>query len=205
MRPVPCPGARGGSGQPRRAGRRPQLRGSEPGQGGGSGRGRSHPPAHAPALGGRHEFHDDGRRYARHPGRSGRGLRPAQGGDRQMRTRAAAPATAFVVLVAGALGLFAQEGGPVVTTLTLFAGTASGLWRSTNWGAKWERVTGRSEGVSLAESGAVHGILPIGRQVYLAAEAGLFFSEDFGQTWKKLGLDVPVYHVLPSRYTNADP
>lgn len=122
-----------------------------------------------------------------------------------MRTRAAAPATAFVVLVAGALGLFSQEGGPVVTTLTLFAGTASGLWRSTNWGAKWERVTGRSEGVSLADSGAVHGILPIGRQVYLAAEAGLFFSEDFGQTWKKLGLDAAVYHVLPSRYTNADP
>jgi photosystem II stability/assembly factor-like uncharacterized protein len=59
--------------------------------------------------------------------------------------------------------------------------------------------------VSLAEVGTVRGILPIGRQVYVAAETGLFFSEDFGQTWKKLGLDVPVYTVLPSRYTNADP
>lgn len=122
-----------------------------------------------------------------------------------MRPRACAAAT---LAVAGALGLSAawsQEGGQVVTSLTLFAGTPSGLWRSTNWGGKWERVVGRSEGVSLAEIGAVRGILPIGRQVYVAAEAGLFFSEDFGQTWKKLGLDVPVYTVLPSRYTNADP
>jgi len=113
-----------------------------------------------------------------------------------------------VVLVAGLVGLSAawsQEGGPVVTSLTLFAGTPSGLWRSTNWGGKWDRVLGRSEGVSLAEVGTVRGILPIGRQVYVAAETGLFFSEDFGQTWKKLGLDVPVYTVLPSRYTNADP
>src|SRR5207244_12659207 len=102
------------------------------------------------------------------PGRSGRGLRPAQGGDRQVRTRAAAPATAFVLLVAGTLGLFSQEGGPVVTTLTLFAGTASGLWRSTNWGAKWERVTGRPERVSLAEAGAVRGHMSLGRQGAMA-------------------------------------
>ena len=102
-------------------------------------------------------------------------------------------------------GAWSQEGGPVVTSLTLFAGTPSGLWRSTNWGGKWDRVTGRSEGVSLAEMGTVRGILPIGRQVYVAAETGLFFSEDFGQTWKKLGLDVAVFTVLPSRYTNADP
>lgn len=122
-----------------------------------------------------------------------------------MRPRAAAVATAAV---AGLLALSAgwsQEGGPVVTSLTLFAGTPTGLWVSANWGGKWERVIGRSEGVSLAEAGAVRGILPIGRQVYVAAEAGLFFSEDFGKTWKKLGLDVPVYTVLPSRYTNADP
>ena len=124
-----------------------------------------------------------------------------------MRLRATAAAVATAA-VAGLLALSAgwsQEGGPVVTSLTLFAGTPSGLWVSANWGGKWERVIGRSEGVSLAEVGAVRGILPIGRQVYVAAEAGLFFSEDFGKTWKKLGLDVPVYTVLPSRYTNADP
>jgi photosystem II stability/assembly factor-like uncharacterized protein len=125
-----------------------------------------------------------------------------------MRIRGGAGRSAAAVLAAGLAGLSAawsQEGGQVVTSLTLFAGTPSGLWRSTNWGGKWERVTGRSEGVSLAETGPVRNILPIGRQVYLAAEAGLFFSDDFGQTWKKMGLDVPVYTVLPSRYTNADP
>ena len=123
-----------------------------------------------------------------------------------MRTRAAAAATiAAVGLLSLSAGWSQQEGGQVVTSLTLFAGTPSGLWRSTNWGGKWERVVGKAEGVSLAEVGIVRGILPIGRQVYVAAETGLYFSEDFGQTWKKLGLDVPVYTVLPSRYTNADP
>jgi photosystem II stability/assembly factor-like uncharacterized protein len=123
-----------------------------------------------------------------------------------VRPRAAVAAT---VAVAGLLGLSAagaqEPGSQVVTSLTLFAGTPSGLWRSKNWGGKWERVVGRSQGVSLAEAGTVRGILPIGRQVYVAAETGLYFSEDFGETWKKLGLDVPVYTVLPSRYTNADP
>jgi photosystem II stability/assembly factor-like uncharacterized protein len=120
-------------------------------------------------------------------------------------TRAAAAATIAVATLLAGRRLSQQEGGQVVTSLTLFAGTPSGLWRSTNWGGKWDRVVGKAEGVSLAEVGIVRGILPIGRQVYVAAETGLYFSEDFGQTWKKLGLDVPVYTVLPSRYTNADP
>jgi photosystem II stability/assembly factor-like uncharacterized protein len=117
-------------------------------------------------------------------------------------------AAAAVVLVSGALvppAARSQERGPVVTSLTLFAGTRGGLWRSTNWGGRWERVLGKSSGVSIAESGAVHGVLPVGRRVYLAADAGLFVSEDFGETWKKLGLDVPVRYVLPSRYPQADP
>ena len=123
-----------------------------------------------------------------------------------MRTRGAAAATtALVGLLSLSAGWSQQEGSQVVTSLTLFAGTPTGLWRSTNWGGKWERVVGKPQGVSLAEAGTVRGILPIGRQVYVAAETGLYFSEDFGQTWKKLGLDVPVYAVLPSRYTNADP
>lgn len=120
-----------------------------------------------------------------------------------MRTRGAAAGALAALL--GLSTAWTQEGGQVVTSLTLFAGTPSGLWRSTSWGQKWERVVGRPEGVSLAEAGTVRGILPVGRQVYVAAETGLYFSEDFGQTWKKLGLEVPVYTVLPSRYTNADP
>jgi len=123
-----------------------------------------------------------------------------------MRARAAVAAMLALGSLIGSAAAWTQEsGGQVVTSLTLFAGTPSGLWWSKNWGGKWERVVGRSEGVSLAEVGTVRGILPTGRQVYLAAETGLYLSEDFGQTWKKLGLDVPVYTVLPSRYTNADP
>ncbi|HET6897313.1 MAG TPA: hypothetical protein VFK70_03155, partial [Vicinamibacteria bacterium] len=107
-----------------------------------------------------------------------------------MRTR---PAAAALLALAGLLGASAawtqEAGSQVVTSLTLFAGTPSGLWRSTNWGGKWERVVGKSEGVSLAEVGTVRGILPTGRQVYVAAETGLYVSDDFGLTWKKLGLD----------------
>ena len=47
----------------------------------------------------------------------------------------------------------AQLSGPVVTTLTIFAGTESGLWRSTDWGYRWERVLGASGGESLREVG----------------------------------------------------
>ena len=117
-------------------------------------------------------------------------------------------AAAIVMLVAGALvspAVSQDPGQQVVTSLTLFAGTSGGLWRSRNWGGKWERVLGKSSGDSIAEVGAVYGVLPIGRGVYLAAEKGLFLSDDFGETWKKLGLDVPIRYVLPSRYPNADP
>lgn len=124
------------------------------------------------------------------------------------RARRLGTTAAAVVLLSGALGLpgaLSQDRGAVVTSLTLFAGTRGGLWRSTNWGGRWERVLGKSSGVSIAEVGAVHGVLPVGRSVYVAADAGLFLSDDFGETWKKLGLDVPVRYVLPSRYPNADP
>jgi photosystem II stability/assembly factor-like uncharacterized protein len=109
--------------------------------------------------------------------------------------------------LAGALALApaaSQDRGPVVTSLTLFAGTPSGLWRSTNWGGRWERVLGRSQGVTLEDAGAVHDVLPLGRLVFVAAQAGLFLSDDFGETWRKLGLDVPVHAVLPSRYPQSD-
>jgi BNR/Asp-box repeat protein len=121
---------------------------------------------------------------------------------RRLRGVAAAAVLSFAALGPSALP---QEGGQVVTSLTLFAGTSGGLWRSTNWGGKWDRVLGKSSGESIAEVGAVYGVLPLGRNVYLAAEKGLFLSDDFGETWKKLGLDRPARYVLPSRYPNADP
>ena len=39
--------------------------------------------------------------------------------------------------------LLANRRQPIITTLTLFAGTAEGLWESTDWGESWERVHGR--------------------------------------------------------------
>ena len=99
----------------------------------------------------------------------------------------------------------AQLSGPVVTTLTIFAGTESGLWRSTDWGYRWERVLGASGGESLREVGAVRSILALGPRVYVGASTGLLVSDDFGQTWTRGALTVPVSAVLPSRYPQSDP
>ena len=40
---------------------------------------------------------------------------------------------------------------PIVTTLTLFAGTPEGLWQSSSWGREWERAMGDASGESLEE------------------------------------------------------
>jgi photosystem II stability/assembly factor-like uncharacterized protein len=108
-------------------------------------------------------------------------------------------------LIAGATPLLAQLSGPVVTTLTIFAGTESGLWRSTDWGYRWQRVEGASGSESLRDVGAVHSILALGPRVYVGAHTGLLISDDFGQTWTRGALTVPVAAVLPSRYPQSDP
>jgi photosystem II stability/assembly factor-like uncharacterized protein len=90
---------------------------------------------------------------------------------------------------------------PVATSLILFAGSPAGLWRSNNWGGTWERVTV----APVKDCGPVHGILAVSSRVYLAAEAGLFISDDFGQTWAATGLTRPAHAVLPSRYPQSDP
>jgi photosystem II stability/assembly factor-like uncharacterized protein len=125
----------------------------------------------------------------------------------RLRLVGAAAGAGLLLTLAAPAGrpLRAQESGPVVTSLTLFAGTRGGLWRSRTWGVKWEKVAGKPEGVPVADVGPVNAVLPIGRNVYVGAQTGLFLSEDFGETWKKLGLEVPVLAVLPSRYPNADP
>jgi photosystem II stability/assembly factor-like uncharacterized protein len=101
--------------------------------------------------------------------------------------------------------LSAQQSAPIVTTLTIFAGAESGLWRSSDWGHRWERVTTGGQGASLADIGAVRAILALGPQVYIGSDSGLFVSDDFGLTWRATGLAVPVSAVLPSRYPTADP
>ena len=55
--------------------------------------------------------------------------------------------TGVVALLATAPG--SGQEGAMVTSLTLFAGTAEGLWRSTDWAASWHRVLGRTSGVRL--------------------------------------------------------
>ena len=62
---------------------------------------------------------------------------------------------------------------PVVTTLTLFAGTLETLWRSKDWGASWERVSGLSPGGGLAKQPPlteVRTIHPTGSRVYVGED-----------------------------------
>lgn len=100
------------------------------------------------------------------------------------------------------LGLGARgDSSPVVTSLTLFGGSAEGLWRSSDWGLHWERV--RAE--ALAELGAVQAIRPVGPRVYVGGAGGLFVSDDFGASWKRGGELRDVRALLTSRYPQADP
>jgi len=113
---------------------------------------------------------------------------------------------AAVALLAGSatLGVAADRAPDrpvVVTTLTLFAGTDEGLYRSRNWGLDWELL----KHAGLAGLGAVHQVLPLGPRVSVGGAGGLYLSEDFGDTWKRALAGATVLSVLASRYPNADP
>jgi len=95
--------------------------------------------------------------------------------------------------------------GTIVTSLTLFAGTAEGLWRSTNWAGSWERVGGSMAGVRLDALGAARAIVPLGNEVWLAGDGGVYYSQDFGDTWAPLSLVRDVRALLLSRWPAADP
>jgi photosystem II stability/assembly factor-like uncharacterized protein len=115
-----------------------------------------------------------------------------------------------LLAAAGAAALLAAapgsgQQGAIVTSLTLFAGTADGLWRSTNWAGSWERVVGRTTGVRLDGLGAARAIAPVATQVWLGGDGGLYFSEDFGDTWAPLSLVPGIRAVLLSRWPAADP
>jgi photosystem II stability/assembly factor-like uncharacterized protein len=111
--------------------------------------------------------------------------------------------TGAVALLAVAPGSAQQ--GAIVTSLTLFAGTAEGLWRSTDWAATWHRVEGRPSGVRLDGLGAARAIVPIANQVWLGGDGGLYVSEDFGETWAPLSLTRGIRRLLLSRWPLADP
>lgn len=112
-----------------------------------------------------------------------------------------------LVALATAWAAVAQiQANPVVTSLTLFAGTAEGLWRSQDWGSSWEPVKQKgSQGDDPRAIGAVHCILPIGPRVYAGGDGGLLISEDFGETWHRATLAGSVLSIRPSRFPQADP
>ena len=93
----------------------------------------------------------------------------------------------------------------VVTSLTLFAGTAEGLWRSPDWGTNWIRVVGPAPGDTLMSLSAARALMALGPQVWVAGEGGLFLSEDFGLAWKALFGGASALCLMPSRYPQADP
>jgi hypothetical protein len=51
----------------------------------------------------------------------------------------------------------------------------------------------------------VRAIAPTGPQVWTAGERGLFFSEDFGETWAPLSVTEGISSLLLSRWPEADP
>jgi photosystem II stability/assembly factor-like uncharacterized protein len=114
---------------------------------------------------------------------------------------------ALVVARASAQDPSSSQPAPpaVVTSLTLFAGTSEGLWRSQDWGRSWEIVRGKSSGVPLEKLGAARAILPLGPQVFVAGAGGFFLSSDFGETWQQRGPVLDASALLISRYPQSDP
>lgn len=111
---------------------------------------------------------------------------------------------ALVIAIAAVAGaVSAQSPPPVVTTLTLFAGSADGLWRTRDWGRTWENVKAGSNGV--APAGAVRAIHAVGPRVYVGAERQLAISDDFGETWIQRGVPGLILALTASRYPQADP
>lgn len=117
--------------------------------------------------------------------------------------RLLAAALACVALLVAAPGSGQQ--GTIVTSLTLFAGTAEGLWRSTDWSTRWQRVVGRTSGVTIEGVGAARAVALFATQVWLGGDGGLYVAEDFGETWAPLSLVPGIRAVLVSRWPPADP
>jgi photosystem II stability/assembly factor-like uncharacterized protein len=126
--------------------------------------------------------------------------------------------TALAVALAGLAGLLLAQERPqptptpapgsagVVTSLTVFAGTPEGLYRSRDWGSTWQAAIGSNgKTYGLDGVGAVRDVLPLGPQVFLAGNGGVYQSDDFGETWRRTETGAPVVRVLPSRYPLSDP
>jgi len=115
------------------------------------------------------------------------------------------PALVWLAAAGSAAGPAPQD-SPVVTSLTLFAGTLEGPFLSRDWGRSWEPIERVAhKGDDPQSAGATHAFYPVGPRVYMGGEGGLFVSEDFGETWSRREPDIHVLAILPSRYALADP
>lgn len=94
---------------------------------------------------------------------------------------------------------------PIVTSLTVFAGTSDGLYLSSDWGGSWRGAVREDKTFGLDGVGAVRDIVPLGPTVLLGGDGGVYFSQDFGLTWRRTETSAPVVAVLPSRYPQVDP
>jgi photosystem II stability/assembly factor-like uncharacterized protein len=121
-----------------------------------------------------------------------------------MRARSAALAGLAALAAVAPVAPQQPAGGPLVTSLTLFAGTAEGLWRSTDWSRSWQRVEGSTlSGVRLEALGAARSLVLLPPQVWVAGD-GVFVSDDFGERWAQRGRTHGIAVLLPSRWPKSD-
>jgi hypothetical protein len=126
-----------------------------------------------------------------------------------LRSRAGAIAAGAILVALGVAPSPAQEPPrpppSIVTSLTVFAGTTEGLYRSGDWGGSWVPAATADKTHGLDGVGAVRDIVPSGPWVLLGGDGGVYRSEDFGLTWRRTETAAPVVRVLPSRYPQGDP
>lgn len=99
----------------------------------------------------------------------------------------------------------AANPGAFATSLTLFAGTSSGLWRSTDWGGTWAQVKSPSSGDKVEEVGAVREVVTLAPLVFVGGDKGIYYSRDFGVAWERLKFEGEVRCLMTTHWPQADP